>query len=60
LLFALDDIGVIENRDRTNLVDTVLSTWVRTNYPLVWEKHFPELAAKRKQYMVDYQDPTVK
>jgi len=57
LLSALDEAAELENRGRTDLVEFVLSQWLRVSYPGLWEKAFPELAAKRKQYIVDYKQP---
>jgi hypothetical protein len=54
LLSAIDKASDMENRDRTNLVETVLSEWLNKKYPALWEEAFPDLAAKRRQYMIDY------
>lgn len=55
LIDALDTVGQIESRDRTNLVEFVLSDYLRTKYPEIWAKAYPELAEKRRQYFIDYE-----
>jgi len=57
LLSAVDEAAELEGRGRTDLVEYVLSKWLRETYPGLWTKAFPELAEKRKQYLVDKADP---
>jgi hypothetical protein len=54
LLDALSIAAELESRDRSSLMETVLSEWLNKKYPALWEEAFPDLAAKRRQYMIDY------
>lgn len=51
---AVDEAGILEHRDRTNLIESAIAEYLRTKYPEIWAKAYPELAEKRKQYLIDY------
>lgn len=48
LIDAMGEAALVENRDRTNMIEHALASWLKLTYPELWERAFPEVARVQK------------